>query len=597
MQKPLNQTWDLESIFPGGSESPQFAAFLEQLSVEIAALEPQVTALTPNSSTSEWHAVIEELQKLVTKQHQASAFISCLTAQNTQDQQAKLLSGKVRQIGAALSTLMTNFDDLLNKYPDLLWEDFINQPQFTELRFVINERRERAKTKLCAHRESLATDLAVDGYHAWSDLYYTIVGRMNIAVDLHDSTKTVSIGQANNMLTDPDRNVRQQVFEKYEAAFAQEAELLSSCLNHIAGFRLNLYRHRQWDDVLMEPLEINRMSRDTLEVMWDTITKNKPKVAQFLQRKAELLGLEKLAWYDVDAPISSAQAQMSYDDGAEFIVANFAKFDPQMADFARHALENRWVEAEDRPYKRAGGFCTSFPVQGESRIFMTYSGSLSNISTLAHELGHAYHQHVMQGLAPFNKHYAMNVAETASTFAELLVADAAIKHAANAEERLLLLEDKIQRSIAFFMNIHARFLFETRFYALRKERMIAVKELNALMEQAQKETYLDSLSIYHPYFWASKLHFYITGTPFYNFPYTFGYLFSSGIYSRALAEGPEFAGKYRELLRDTGRMRVEDLARKHLGVDLTKPDFWQSAIDLALADIDLFLQLTEKDAR
>jgi len=387
--------------------------------------------------------------------------------------------------------------------------------------------------------------------------------------------------------------VRQQVFAKYEEAWAEAGELLSSCLNHLAGYRLTLYRHRKWDDVLQEPLEINRMSAETLGVMWDTISKSKDKVVQFLNRKAELLGLNKLAWYDLDAPIGSSQAKLSYDEGAEFIVEQFRKFDPQLAEFAAKALENRWVEAEDRPGKRAGGFCTSFPESNQSRIFMTYSGTLGNVSTLAHELGHAYHQAVMQGVPQLNQRYAMNVAETASTFAEMLVADAAIKNAASPEEQLVLLEDKIQRVVAFFMNIHARFLFETRFYERRKEGLVSVDELNELMVTAQREAYADSLEQYHPYFWASKLHFYITGTPFYNFPYTFGYLFSSGIYARAQAEGPNFVEKYRNLLRDTGRMRVEELAKTHLGVDLTQPDFWQDAVNLALADIDQFLALSK----
>ena len=189
----------------------------------------------------------------------------------------------------------------------------------------------------------------------------------------------------------------------------------------------------------------------------------------------------------------------------------------------------------------------------------------------------------------------MNVAETASTFGELLVTDAAIQNATSQKERLVLLEDKIQRSVAFFMNIHARFLFEQEFYARRKEGLVSPEELNQLMTAAQKQAYANSLGQYHPYFWASKLHFHITGTPFYNFPYTFGYLFSQGLYARGKAEGPKFAANYRNLLGDTGRMTVEDLAQKHLGVDLTKPNFWQEAVKLSLVDIEEFLRLTKQD--
>jgi len=229
----------------------------------------------------------------------------------------------------------------------------------------------------------------------------------------------------------------------------------------------------------------------------------------------------------------------------------------------------------------------------QTRIFMTSAGAASNVSTLAHELGHAYHQHVMNDLPILTQDYAMNVAETASTFAELIVADATVRAARTDQERISLLEDKIQRSVAFFMNIHARFLFENEFYKKREEGLVSVRELNELMVQAQKTAYCDELVDYHPHFWAAKLHFYLTDVPFYNFPYTFGYLFSAGLYAKSVEEGSGFADKYVDLLKDTGIMSVEQLAAKHLGIDLALPEFWQTAVNKTLEDVELFLQLTE----
>lgn len=224
---------------------------------------------------------------------------------------------------------------------------------------------------------------------------------------------------------------------------------------------------------------------------------------------------------------------------------------------------------------------------------MTYSDTYDNVSTLAHELGHAFHTYAMKDVHPLNCHYAMNVAETASTFAETLVADAALELAKDDGEKLALLESKIQNSIALLMNIHARFLFETRFYEERKKGMVSTARLNEMMEAAQKEAYADSLGLYHPHFWGSKLHFYITDVPFYNFPYTFGYLFSLGIYAHAKKEGKEYEQKYISLLKDTGRMTVEELAKKHLGADLTKEEFWQAGVDLCIKDVEEFLSMTK----
>lgn len=229
------------------------------------------------------------------------------------------------------------------------------------------------------------------------------------------------------------------------------------------------------------------MSKETLDAMWGVIEGGKDVFVRYLERKAKLFGVRKLSWHDVDAPVGQGSIHYSYDEGAQLIVEQFHRFSPKMADFAVKAFENGWIEAEDRPGKRPGGFCTSFPIHKETRIFMTYAGTASNVSTLAHELGHGYHQHVMNDLPALAQEYAMNVAETASTFAEMVVSDAAVKAAETEETRLTLLEDKIQRSVAFYMNIHARFLFETAFYEERRKGLVGMDRLNELMLSAQKK--------------------------------------------------------------------------------------------------------------
>lgn len=591
-KQKLSQVWDLDSIFPGGSDSTEFQAFIETLENDLKQLHDNIDEQEASvQEVTSWILNVQELAKSI---RQAGAFLSCLNAQDVKDAKARQLLGTVSQTGTILEAILTNIDDQLLNMSEENWQTFIKQDVFTEVTYPLLERRLRAKEKLSPREETLIQKLSVDGYHAWGQLYDTVVGRMKITVEEDGNTEELSVGQADNKMSSGDRTLREQVSQKWEEAWANEADLCADALNHLAGFRLQVYGQRGWDNVLQEPLEINRMSQETLDAMWNTISENKPKFVEFLQRKAELLGVEKLSWHDVFAPLSKDVPEVSYDEASEIIINQFQQLTPQMAEFTKEAFQKRWIEAESRAGKRPGGFCTSFPLSSESRIFMTYAGTASNVSTLAHELGHAFHQHVMNDLPYLAQRYAMNVAETASTFAEMVVADATVKNAATKEEHLTLLEDKVSRSIAFFMNIHARFLFETRFYEERKQGLVSVSRLNELMEQAQKDAFNDSLGEYHPHFWASKLHFYITGVPFYNFPYTFGYLFSMGIYALAQKEGEDFEKKYINLLRDTGRMRVEELAMKHLNVDLTKPEFWQGAVNLAASDVDEFLKLTKK---
>lgn len=595
-KKKYSETWNLDSIFPGGSASKQFQQFLVNTETDLSTMKLKVDKAMNKEmpEVEEWAAVIDRLQNIGMKVREVNAFVSCLTAQNVKDDEAKLLVGKTQKVASQYRQLISAIDEQLLHFTDAQWDEFVNQKNMKEILFNLEERRNSAKEKLPADKEQLIQKLSVDGYQAWGELYSTIVGRMQVEIREKGRKKTYSVGQAANKMSDSSRSVRKHVFQQFQKAWEDEAELFSTSLNRLAGFRLETYEARGWENVLKEPLMINRMQQETLDVMWDTITKNKDVFTGYLQRKAELLGVNKLAMYDISAPVSKKVPQVSYDDAADMIVEQFGRFSPKMAEFAQHAFDNKWIEAENRDGKRPGGFCTSFPIREQSRIFMTYDGSASNVATLAHELGHAYHQHVMNDLPYLSQGYAMNVAETASTFAEMIVSDAAVKQAESKEETIQLLDDKLNRSIAFFMNIHSRFLFETRFYEERKSGLVSKERLNELMTEAQKEAYQDSLSEYSPMFWASKLHFHITGVPFYNFPYTFGYLFSMGIYAKAAEEGPSFEAKYTELLRDTGRLQVEELAQKHLGADLTKPEFWQEAIDFLKKDVEKFMELTEK---
>ncbi len=599
MKQPISVTWNLDSIFPGGSSSAEFADFLNKLESDIAALSEQVnSAVFPVNAydTAALDGVIELLQSCAARLTQASEFAGCLGAQNQQDKGAVRLSAKVTGLRAGFEGISSRFDSILRQTADEVWAQWMSRPEIAPLTFVLSERRAQAREKMSPELESLALELAVDGYHGWSEHYETIVGAIEIPFEDKDGTKLLSVGQAFNKLSDDDAGVREAMFRKWEAAWTAAEDYSADTLNHLAGFRLKLYKGRGWEDVLKEPLAINRMSRATLDMMWEVITRNKPALVSYLQRKAKVLGKDSLSWVDVDAPVGKSSGKIPYETAAQDIVTQFRKFSPKLADFAEQAFDNDWIEVEDRPAKRPGGFCVSFPESKESRIFMTYSGTPANVSTLAHELGHAYHSFLLDDQPFFNQNYAMNVAETASTFAEVIVADAQVKASSDADEKLALLEAKIQNSVAFFMNIHARFLFETRFYEKRKEGLVNAEELSVLMEEAQKEAFCGVLSEYHPHFWASKLHFYITDVPFYNFPYTVGYMFSTGLYRLALEEGPSFADKYDSLLQDTGVMTLEDLVMKHLGVDLTKPDFWQGAVDLIVEDINEFLRLTEQFA-
>ncbi|SDS20239.1 oligoendopeptidase, pepF/M3 family [Paenibacillaceae bacterium GAS479] len=592
---PLN--WNLDVFYPGGSVSPELKTELEGLKKDIALLGKEVIAASgsegvPGARSEQMDRWTEAAQSIAARLGQADSFVGCLLAQNVHDSAAAALNGQVQSLVADYTIVMTRFDDLISRTPDSIWDGWV---QSSPVRFYLNERRQNVREKMSPELEAFAADLAVDGYHGWGNLYNTIVSRAKFrAKDEEGNEQILSAGQMFNRLTDADRSVRAEALSEWEREWSEHAQLCADALNHIAGFRLKLYDRRGWDNVLKEPLKQNRMSQATLDAMWSAINEGKKDLVRYFERKAKLLGVEKLDWHDITAPLGTSTKKISYDEACASIKEQFAGFDPKLAEFAEMAFKDGWVEVEDRPGKRPGGFCASFPVSAQTRIFMTYSGTVDNVSTLAHELGHSYHAYVMEDLPTFSKQYAMNVAETASTFAEMIVAESQLEQADTKEEKIALLELKIQNAVAFYMNIHARLLFELSFYEERRAGEVSVERLNELMTAAQREAYSGVLGEVHPHFWAAKLHFFFTDTPFYNFPYTFGYLFSAGLYARAKESGPAFAEQYVSLLRDTASMTVEELALKHLGVNLQQDAFWSSAVALSSDDISKFLELTEE---
>lgn len=579
--------WDLESIFKGGSDSQEFTEFLRETDNRMNQWIQRRDEMTIEE-------LVQAIESISPRLRQTGAFVSCLTAQNVKDKQALLLAEKVQEQQVKAQKLHLALEEKVRQLDEEQFKQLLKVDAVKPSAFMLEKTRKLSEDKMSSEKEELAAKLAKDGYHAWGSVYNEAVGRMEIPFDEDGETKNLSAGQLHNRLGSTDRSVRERAFAASQAAWEEQSPLFTQTLNRLSGFRLKLYEERGWENVLKEPLDLNLMTEATLTTMWDTIIKNKPELYAYMDKKAELLGINQLALHDVGAPLpvdDDSKNHIPYAKACELIVKHFKRFSPKMADFAEMALRDGWVEAENRTGKRPGGFCTSFPVNQESRIFMTYDGSMSNVATLAHELGHAYHSWCLKdNEVQSQKQYPMSIAETASTFAEMIVADALVDEADSDDVKQMLIENKLSRSLAFFMNIHSRFLFETRFYEERKNGIVPTERLNELMVEAQKEAYGEKISSYDPYFWASKLHFHITGQPFYNFPYTFGYLFSMGIYARALKSEASFEESYIALLQDSGSMTVEALAQKHLNVDLTKPDFWQEAIDVIIKDIRQFIK-------
>jgi pepF/M3 family oligoendopeptidase len=422
-------------------------------------------------------------------------------------------------------------------------------------------------------------------------LYDRLSGDLRVQVMEKGELVRKSPGQVT--LDSAERTVRENSFFAAGRAWATIADSCAEALNHISGSRLTKYARLGVRDHLDLPLRMNRMRRETLETMWSTIADRKSMLIRYLDAKARLLGLERLCWYDVTAPLPTRRPapRLEYDDACEIVIRTFTAFSSELGEFARRAIAERWIEAEDRSGKRQGGFCTELPTRQQSRIFMTFTYSDDSMSTLAHELGHAYHSYVLRERPMLLREYPMNLAETASTLAEAILNERRLAEA-DDDQRLSLLDRMLSDAVTFLMNIHARFLFEDRFHRERAGGELSAARFSELMLEAQREAYLDALDEdgWYPEFWISKLHFYGTTWPFYNFPYTFGYLLSLGVYGLR-DEQEAFPERIREFLIATGSQQAEEAVANAFGADLSQPEFWRWSLDVVEQHVGQFVDL------
>lgn len=589
--------WDLDSILPKPS-TPDFDLIVEGYRSSFSALaqkSEKLPALSAGAAT--WVPLLQEFERLESLAGDLNSFIGCCAAGDAGNKQYRQIEGALSALEPLRERVYTNLEFAFRDASEEEFESFVGgDPWLKANAFFLNQRRRNSQMRLPKGEETLAADLAVDGIHAWGRLYDRLSGDLRIAVMEKGVVVEKSPGQIR--FDSAERSVRENNFYAADKAWKSVADSCADALNHIAGTRLTLYRRLGLRDHLDMPLHRNRLQRATLEAMWSAVTARKGMLQKYFEAKSRLLGLKKLSWFDTQAPLPQAvepgkSAEINFDDGADLVVRTFAGFSPDLGDFAKLTLQQRWIEAENRSGKRQGAFCTGFPTKKESRVFMTFTNSHDNVSTLAHELGHAYHSWVLKEQPLFHQDYPMNLAETASTFAEAVLAEHRLRETPSKAEKLSILDHMLSDAVAYLMNIHARFLFEDRFHQERAAGELSAGRLSELMLAAQKEAYQGALADdgWYPDFWVSKLHFYISSLPFYNFPYTFGYLLSTGLYALGTEAGAGFPDQYRRLLIATGCMETEPAVKSSVGYDLTGPDFWSKSLDVIERRVGQFLEL------
>lgn len=572
-----SESWNLEPLLPGGPGGAAFAEACKRLEGQLRQLIARADALAAQPEAATLARLLLDLEAIQPELEQLGTFAGCHAAADATGEAARRADQLASDLGTLFSRAWVVPTQRICRMPDADFAALLNADGVGPMEGMLRETRQQARFRLPEGEEALATELARDGVLAWGQLYDLAAGGLKITLDKGNGPETFSPGQVFNLLHADDRALRLRAFDAWQTGWRSVYDLCASALTHITGTRQTLNQRRQLDP-LEESLAGARIERRTLDAMMEAARRARPLMHHYLALKAKAMGLGKLDWHDCYAPLGQSKGAVDYEHAQRFIVEQFGVFSPAMSEFAVRALKNNWIEVENRPNKRGGGFCAGVPVNGESRIFMTWGGSEASVSTLAHELGHAFHNEVLYRRPISQRRLPMTLAETASTFGEALVREAALAAATDPQHRLRLLDDSMSSALAFLCNIPARMELELACYRLRSEGPLSPDAMEAETEKLFKDWYGPSMERVDNTFWANKLHFYIGSLAFYNFPYTFGYLFSALVYEHFRAQGAAGAAGYERLLARTGDESAEAIAQSELGLDLGLPETWEQAM-------------------
>ena len=576
----MSTEWSLKELYPS-FESEEFQRDFERFS----NFREVFNGLTLEDNLESIKAAIAALEEFSVLSNRLGNYINLTLTANTTDETANKYRTLFGNAYAALNSAYTK----VYKFIGSVETDITADENLKDYEFYFAEAKQQYKHLLSDELEDVIAKFSISGGDGWEQLFEA----MTSGVEGEFKGEKVTLSEIRNMAYDADAAVRKEAYETELKMYDTIKEPIAFALNNIKQQVLTETSLRGFESPLAQTLEASRMSRQTLDALLEAIREYLPQFRAYLKHKASLLGHENgLPFYDLFAPIGESSRRFTIEESKEFLLENFKGFSQDLADMTKEAYENNYIDFLPRKGKVGGAFCSNLPFIKQSRILTNFSGSLSDVVTIAHELGHAYHGLHIENHRVLNQEYSMPVAETASTFNENIVMNTVISEASDAE-KVALLESQLQDTTQIIVDIYSRYLFESAVFENREKSFMFSKDLEQLMLDAQKEAYGDGLDpdAMHPYMWACKPHYYSSGLSFYNFPYAFGGLFSKGLYAIYQEQPEGFVEKYQELLRATTVTSAEDTA-KVLGVDVTDSAFWKKALAQVADNIEQFIALT-----
>ena len=594
--------WDLSNIYQGIDD--------QKLTQDLATLNEDVQSLTsffetdllplqevssqPELLNNLLSQLVVELNKIHVRAGTIGSYLYGLTSTDSYDKAAEQLQSKFNIGLLPLNNVNTRIVAWLGKIADQLPNALKLPGAAREHAFILLEYAEQSKYQMSEAEEELANELSLSGGSAWGDLQGTLTSQKEVEFELDGQMQTLPLPALINLRSHPSAEVRERAYHLEQATFEELKESLAACLNGVKGEVNTLNRKRGRTDSLHSSLDMARIDRQTLEAMMAAIQDSLPMFRDYFRAKARLLGTEKLPWWSLFAPIGSVDKTYTFQEAKDIILTNFASFSPEMAEFARKAFDENWIDALQRPGKRGGAYCMGIEGTKESRIMSNFDGSFDQVMTLAHELGHGWHNYCafQANKNPLQTQTPMTLAETASIMCENIVFNALLKEIDNPAAEQAILETSISSDAQTIVDIYSRFLFEKEVFERREKSTLSADEISQIMLQAQRDSYGDGIDpdVMNKFAWTWKPHYYSTGLSFYNYPYSFGSLFAKGLYAVYQEKGEAFVEDYKALLASTGEASAADLAAR-FGIDIRSKEFWAASLAQIAPQIERYKEL------
>ena len=583
----MKTNWNLDVMYKGFSD-PQYDADMKKAEAAFGALHEAVLKAPEKAEKKRVEDILKALESIEEITYKIGLYTSLRQSVNTKDGEAMASMARLMRIVSAGAADNAAAKKILGEVADP--EALSKESELICTYKVLLEDAKKDRAHLLSDEvESMAAAMDMTGGSAWGDLQSFMTSTVKVDYD----GRTATLSEIRNLAYDPDVNVRKAAYEAELKSYEKIQDAIAFALNNIKNQVTMMAGKRGYESPLSMTLENSKMTKETLDAMLGAMVEFMPVFRKYLRKKGEYLGDKNgLKWYNLFAPLGASDKKYTVEETKALLVKVFKEFTPELSDMMARAFDEEWIDFFPADGKEGGAFCAGAAFLKQSRILTNFDGTFGAVDTLAHELGHAYHNLQIENESIMNQGMAMQVAETASTFDEVFLGDYALKNAKSKEERLALLESDLREKTQCVVDIYSRYLFESAVFAGAKEKFLMAPDLCEMMLDAQDKSYGDGLDpdYKHAWMWACKSHYYSSGLSFYNFPYAFGNLFAQGLYALYLKDKEGFIPKYRNMLRTTGVHTVEECGEM-MGIDVTKPDFWRESLKLIADEIEEFCEI------